>query len=160
MIRLAHTKDAFQIAQVHVESWYETYKSIVREEILEQLSVDQKMSIWEIVIDDPHQAVFVYEEHGRILGFADFYFAPNAEIGELRAIYLLNEIHGRGVGSALMQQGFKLFKERNYKLINVEVFDRNSSRFFYEKLEAYLVGEENADDYGDGLNILKYQWLI
>lgn len=160
MIREACFKDAFQIAQLHVKSWRETYQDIVKEEILDQLDVDQKMSIWQIVIEDPNQTVLVYEEQNRILGFADFYFSPNAEIGELKAIYLLKEIQGKGIGLLLMQQSFNLFKQKNYTQIKVEVFDQNPTRYFYEKLSAFCIGEESADDYGEGLKILTYRWNL
>lgn len=160
MIRKACLHDAFQIAQVHVQSWRETYQNIVKEEILEQLDVDHKMSIWQIIVKDPDQTVLVYEEQDRIFGFADFYFTPNSEIGELKAIYLLKQIQGKGIGSLFMKQGFELFKRKGYKHIKVEVFDQNPSRYFYEKLGAFCVSEERADDYGEGLKVLNYQWNL
>lgn len=158
MIRPANQADVLQIAQVHVQSWHETYQDIVRQEILDQLNIDHKMQIWKMVIDDPNQIVLVYEEQGRVLGFADYYFKLNGEMGELKAIYLLNMVQGKGVGKELLQRGFDLLKEKNYKQMIVEVFDQNKSRFFYEKSGAYCIAVESADEYAQGLKVLHYRW--
>ena len=160
MIRRANLDDVLQVAQVHVQSWHETYQNIVRPEILDQINIDQKIQIWEMVMNDPNQVVFVYEEQRDVLGFADFYFKPHSEIGELKAIYLLNKIQARGIGAEFLKRGFDLFKAKNYKQIIVEVFDQNNSRYFYEKSGAYFVSEKSANEYAEGLKILHYRWDI
>lgn len=40
------------------------------------------------------------------------------------------------------------------------VLNLNSSRYFYEKMGAYFIREECADDLGENLKDLYYQWDI
>jgi len=45
MIRLATQQDVLPIAQVHVQSWRESYKNIIKQEILDALCVEQKAAL-------------------------------------------------------------------------------------------------------------------
>lgn len=61
MIRHAKLSDAIQIAAVHILSWTETYTGIVDQEILDHLDESKKINIWESVLKNPNQVVWVYE---------------------------------------------------------------------------------------------------
>lgn len=160
MIRLAKCEDVIQIAQVHVLSWNETYTGMIRQEILDQLDINEKIKLWELVINDQNQRVYVYEEDQKILGFANFFFNANTKNGEIRAIYLLKQVQGKGVGFNMIKKGISLFEEMECYQINLEVFDQNPSRYFYEKLGAKCIAQESAQEYGSGLNILHYKLNI
>ena len=45
MIRLATQQDVLPIAQVHVQSWRESYKNIFKQEILDALCVEQRAAL-------------------------------------------------------------------------------------------------------------------
>ena len=160
MKRHAKLSDAAQIAVVHLLSWKETYTGIVDQDLLDRLDESKKIKIWQNVLKDPNQVVWVYEEDQTVLGFADFYFDVSKKVGELRAIYLLKKIQAKGVGLELMQQGLALLKQKQCHLMKIEVFDRNPSRDFYEKLGARCVAVEDASNYGNGLKVLHYQLNI
>lgn len=157
-IRKATLSDALSIAKVHVQSWHETYESIVNTEILNELSVENKTLLWHKVIQDLNQEVLVFEENDKVLGFADFYFHPQESFGEIRAIYLLKSIQGKGIGSDLIKRGLALFQKNGYREVHIEVFDQNPSRYFYERLGAKCIDMEDASDYGKDLKILHY-WI-
>ena len=61
-IRRATVADAPRIAQMHVESWLETYTGIVPQEILAALSVPRRTLAWESILRDPagHDDSVVY----------------------------------------------------------------------------------------------------
>ncbi|MCO8072545.1 GNAT family N-acetyltransferase [Acinetobacter lwoffii] len=105
MIRLATQQDVLPIAQVHVQSWHESYQNIIKPEILDKLSVEQRAALWRSVLEQKNRRVFVYEENAQVLGFAAFNFPVDAPISELRALYLLQKIQGRGIGCDLVQLG-------------------------------------------------------
>ncbi|NHB56433.1 GNAT family N-acetyltransferase [Acinetobacter sp. 194] len=159
-IRQAIAEDALQIARVHVQSWHETYSGIVHQHILNQLNAHDKARLWSQVLKDDQQHILVFEENSEIKGFADFYFNAKEQFGEIRAIYLLKMIHGRGIGLSLMQQGFKWFQQHDCQKIYVDVFDQNPSRFFYERFGAKSIHSEDAKDYGDTLKIVRYELKI
>ena len=102
MIRLATQQDVLPIAQVHVQSWCESYQNIIKQEILDALCVEQRAALWRSVLEQENRRVFVYEENAQVLGFAAFNFPVDAPISELRALYLLQNIQGRGIGRDLV----------------------------------------------------------
>ena len=95
-----------------------------------------------------------------MLGFAAFNFPVDAPISELRALYLLKQIQGQGVGAKLVQLGLGLSQEKSYQYMQCSVLNLNSSRYFYEKTGAYFVSEGDASDLGENLKDLCYQWDI
>lgn len=95
-----------------------------------------------------------------MLGFAAFNFPVDAKISELRALYLLQNIQGRGIGRDLVQLDLGLSREKSYQHMQCSVLNLNSSRYFYEKMGAYFIREECADDLGENLKELYYQWNL
>ena len=160
MIRLATQQDVLPIAQVHVQSWCESYQNIIKQEILDALCVEQRAAVWRSVLEQENRRVFVYEENAQVLGFAAFNFPVDAPISELRALYLLKQIQGQGVGAKLVQLGLGLSREKSYQHMQCSVLNLNSSRYFYEKTGAYFVSEGDASDLGENLKDLCYQWDI
>lgn len=160
MIRRAEYADVNAIAQVHVQSWMESYQGMLRQSILEAHNFDKCQSIWNVVIGDLQHQVWVYEYEGLIQGFIDIYKIPNQKITEIKALYLLKRIQRQGIGSALMQQAFIWSKALGCQQIQLDIFDRNPSCLFYEKLGAKRTDQEDASDYADDLKIIYYQWVI
>ena len=116
--------------------------------------------MWRSVLEQENRRVFVYEENAQVLGFAAFNFPVDAPISELRALYLLKQIQGQGVGAKLVQLGLGLSREKSYQHMQCSVLNLNSSRYFYEKTGAYFVSEGDASDLGENLKDLCYQWDI
>lgn len=158
MIRLANRDDAEAIALVHVQSWKETYTEYMNPEVLNKKTVEVRKKLWEIVLNDQDQKVWVYEKDGKVLGFSDAYFAPDRFEAELRAIYILQSAQGRGLGKQFLEQLFEILRDKKYQKLSVYVLDRNPSRYFYEKMGAKCVEEVDASGYGQDLKELRYEW--
>src|SRR5690606_28696877 len=129
MIRLATQQDVLPIAQVHVQSWRESYQNIIKPEILDKLSVEQRAALWRSVLEGANRRVFVYEENAQVLGFAAFNFPVDAKISELRALYLLQNIQRRGIGHDLVHLGLESSREKQYNHMQCIVLNLNSSRY-------------------------------
>ncbi len=72
VVRKAILSDAKGIARVHVDSWRSTYKNIIPNEFLDNLSYDQRTSLWERNISLSDNYVFVaVTDNGEIVGFGD-----------------------------------------------------------------------------------------
>lgn len=91
-IRIASFKDALSIAEVHVQSWKETYTGMIKQEILNELNVLDKQQLWKEISRSPDHKLFIYTENGVVKGFLDGYLNPENNIAEIRAFYLLREI--------------------------------------------------------------------
>ncbi|MEW4429737.1 hypothetical protein AB1I68_19920 [Paenibacillus pabuli] len=71
-IREAMINDAEEIAKVHVDSWRTTYKGIIPEEFLTNLSYKQRTELWIKNIGRTDNFVIVAENNEReIIEFAD-----------------------------------------------------------------------------------------
>ncbi len=160
MIRLAKAADAVGIAQVHVQSWYETYAQIVNPSILEALSVEGKTQLWQQVLLLPHHRVWVCTEQENIVGFLDLDLQVNQNDAEIKAVYLLQQYQGVGLGKRLIDLALEQCRQQHCSKLCLEVFERNKSRYFYEHLGAIKFDEEDASDYGTDLKIFHYYWQL
>ncbi|MGE7949319.1 N-acetyltransferase family protein [Lysinibacillus sp. NPDC093688] len=142
-IRKANIQDAQGIGKVHVDSWRTTYKGILPDDFLNNLSYKQRTELWKKNISDATNYVLVAEtEQGKIIGFATSgtrktNSVPNST--DLTSIYLLEEYHGKGIGKQLLKEIFTYFKQKGYEKVFVEVLAENKTRYFYEYYGAQYV---------------------
>jgi len=140
-IRRARIDDAAAIAHVHVETWRSTYAGMLPEDMLVRLSsAAHEARWWRRVLGRFRRRHFVYvAEHADdgVVGFISG--GPSRdrnlrEDGEVYALYLLDEYHGRGIGRALfIKLAARLKRECGPSLL-VWVLSSNPSRFFYEAM--------------------------
>lgn len=159
-ICIATFKDALSIAEVHVQGWKETYTGMVKQEILDELNVLDKEQLWKEICRSPDHQLFIYTENGVVKGFLDGYLNPESNIAEILAFYLLKEVQKQGVGRELFQKFYQCVLNQSYAFIRLEVFNKNPSRFFYEKMGAKLIGEAELPEFGFGITELLYQWEL
>ncbi|WP_182003035.1 GNAT family N-acetyltransferase [Acinetobacter lactucae] len=159
-IRIATFKDALSIAEVHVQGWKETYTGMLKQEILDELKVLDKELLWKEIAQSSDHKLFIYTENGVVKGFLDGYLNPENNIAEILAFYLLKEIQKHGIGRGLFQKFYQCALNQGYGFIRLEVFNKNPSRFFYEKMGAKLIGETELPEFGSEITDLLYQWEL
>ncbi len=159
-IRIASFKDALSIAEVHVQGWKETYTGMVKQEILDELNVLDKEQLWKEISRSPDHQLFIYAENGVVKGFLDGYLNPENNVAEILAFYLLREVQKQGIGRELFQKFYQCALNQRYAFIRLEVFNKNPSRFFYEKMGAKLIDEAELPEFGLGITELLYQWEL
>ncbi|MBP1989758.1 GNAT family N-acetyltransferase [Paenibacillus eucommiae] len=147
-IREACLKDAEGMAIVHVESWRSTYKGIISDSVLANLSVETRKSSWLWAFNNPceNENIFVAEDtDGRIVGFADGGRSRNKEFkheGELYAIYLLKDYQGLGIGKLLLHAVVDSLKYHGYCSMMVWVLNNNPSVGFYHAFGGKVIGQK------------------
>lgn len=150
MIRRMIKEDIQQVQNVAKVSWNETYEGIipfaVQENFLKAAYNDEMI---EKRIEGSLLLVAVAEES--IVGFANFSTVNNEGAAELSAIYLYPKLQGKGIGTALLQEGIKSLEDVREVYINVEK-ENKIGKTFYEAKGFELV-EEFEEDF-DG-HILK-----
>lgn len=138
-IRRAIKDDIPGIAKVHADSWKTTYKGIFPNEILENITYEQREKQWENIFQKEcnHQFRFVAETlNGEIVGFIDGGAERTGTYncdGELYAIYLLQEYQGMKIGQKLFQALLSECTNNNMQSLLVWVVTNNPSKTFYEK---------------------------
>ncbi len=140
-VRDATVDDARAIAEVHVASWRWAYRGQLPDGFLEGLSVDDREAMWTAWFLRPEERAAVLiasDEDGRVVGFAnagpsrDDVASPDT--GELRAIYVLQEFQGSGVGRALLDASLDRLRAAAYARVTLWVLETNDlGRRFYER---------------------------
>lgn len=138
-IRRATKDDIAGIVKVHVESWKTTYKGIFANEILENVTFEQRKKQWENIFqkeDNPQYRFIAEMLTGEIIGFIDGgterMDTYNCDM-ELYAIYILQDYQGLKVGKRLFQALLSECINNNMESLLVWVVSNNPSKKFYEK---------------------------
>jgi len=161
-IREATMQDAQGIGKVHVDSWRTTYKDIIPDSFLNNLSYEQRTELWKKNITRKDNYVLVVEsELGEIVGFATASTRETNDVpysSDLTSIYLLEECQGKGIGKQLLKELFIFFKKKNHQSIFVEVLAENKTRYFYEYYGAEYVKTVQINIGGKVLEEFVYVW--
>ncbi|GGD23572.1 GNAT family N-acetyltransferase [Pontibacillus salipaludis] len=148
-IRRATQEDARAIAYVHVESWRTTYKPLLEEEDIQSLTLENRITLWETILKTPinNQTIFVAtDETDRVVGFISGGKERTKVYGydgEIYAIYLLDEVRMKGLGTELLKAFTNDMAQKGYGSILVWVLTRNPNKRFYERYGAIAVEAEN-----------------
>jgi GNAT superfamily N-acetyltransferase len=163
-VRQAQASDAPAIAQVHIASWRTTYRGIVPDEHLANLSIERRETYWagEIAKHDNPQFVLVAEDDtGQVVGFASGGSEREGDpvyTGELYAIYLLAESQGGGLGRALVQETAARLLAAGHRAMLLWVLADNPSRGFYQRLGGQPLRTKTITMGGITLDEVAYGW--
>lgn len=165
-VREARLEDARALARVEVESWRDTYPTLLPKSYLSRtLRVGRARASWRQRLtdntDDTTLVIVPKRVPDRVLGFVRFGMNRTVNLpfeGEVYAIYLLPAFMGLGYGRQLLTVvGRRLLKAGTSSLC-VEVLERNPNRFFYNAMGARLAANKTHWFGGANLPTLVYGW--
>lgn len=163
-VRLATPDDLRGMARVHVDTWRTTYRGIVSDRYLDDLTYENDIArgfgrwLWET--PTPWRA-FVAVASGEIVGFANGGPARVRDpdyTGELGAIYVLKSHQATGVGRALVREVARHLTGLGPTSMIVWVLEANPYRRFYEKLGGLVVRRRIVPVAGTPLPEIGYGW--
>ncbi|MDX1453434.1 MAG: GNAT family N-acetyltransferase [Oleiphilaceae bacterium] len=140
-IRDANVGDVEAIAEIHAESWLQTYSKVLTKEYLEQKAPEERRAVWSNRLSsrDENQKVIVSESQGQIIGFACGYYGTS-KISEayLDNLHVKKEFRSRGVGQQLLKSIAEWISIKDHKaglclLVNQ---DNENAQEFYRRLGA------------------------
>lgn len=146
LIRRAQVADVEGITNVHIDSWRTTYRGLVPDAMLDNLSFEGRRQQWHNALTEHADSnhLYVAVDDGQIIGFV----CGGAERGiegeydsELSAIYLLQSHQGKGIGRQLTTQLVEKLISKDYASMLVWVLKENPARKFYEALGGQYVSE-------------------
>jgi GNAT superfamily N-acetyltransferase len=157
IIRPAGVKDAEGIAYVHVTAWQETYRGLVPDSVLDNLSVERRTREWRATLQDEaniyHTTVVAEEDEQIREREGDQQFR-----GELFAIYVLKRFQGQGIGRGLIRAAANELLALDVSSMLVWVLSDNPYQKFYQRLGGVYVREKPIQ-FGDILLLEKaYGW--
>ena len=166
IIRQARVEDATGIARVRVDSWRTTYKSIVPDDYLANMTYEESERRWQRILNDINSTsgiCYVAEdETGQVVGFISGgpereHNNPNYP-GELYAIYILKEYQGRGIGRRLTESLVEKLLQAGLESMLVWVLAENPACRFYESLGGQPVKTDQEEIGGKLLKLISYGW--
>ena len=164
-IREAVPTDASAVARAHIRSTRTTYDGIMPVKYLADLSLQDRTTAWVHILtaDLPTSMNFVAEtDGGEIVGFiggGPEREGNNTYLGELYAIYLVEEHQRKGVGRRLVSALTRRMVSDGFHSMLVWVLeDNHPARRFYESLGGEQVGRKTVTIGGTELFEVSYGW--
>ena len=146
IIRTMTEADTKQVQQVAKTSWNATYEGIIPSTIQESF-LNSAYSDEMMMRRLEYSLMLIAETEGKIVGFANYSKVREGGKVELAAIYLYPEYQGKGIGTALLNEGIARLEGMKELYINVER-DNLIGRTFYEA-KGFKVIEEYDEEYED-----------
>lgn len=160
-LKKATEEDTHEIAKVQVDSWRTTYKGIVSDDYLENLSYRKREEVWELAV--VQNTTFLLENaSGKVAGFAIGGPERSEEHlgydGELYAMYLYEHAQGKGGGRMLFDAVVKDLLERGFESMVIAVLKDNPACEFYERMGGVAIGKEEISIGAGQHTELVYGW--
>src|SRR5262249_6582248 len=163
-IRAATPADAPAIGRIHVESWRETYRGLLSENLLDSVSAVVRAAMWRGALEH-ERPILLFVAHrasGELVGFAGGGARRSSALphdAEVYAMYVLAAAQRRGCGRRLMAALADALHARGFKSLCLWVLEENANaRRFYERLGGALVGEKTEVDGGYEFKEVAYGW--
>ena len=165
-IREAVPTDASAMARAHIRSTRTTYEGIMPVNYLANLSLQDRTTAWVHILtaDQPSSTNLVAKtDGGELVGFiggGPEREGSNTYLGELYAIYLVEEHQRKGVGRCLVSTFTRRMVSKGFRSMLVWVLeDNHPARRFYESLGGELVGRKTITIGGTDLFEVSYGWM-
>ncbi|NIE97910.1 GNAT family N-acetyltransferase [Acinetobacter sp. Tr-809] len=140
-IRNALIEDVDSISKIHVNSWVSTYKGILPEKTLAELSVEERVEMWKKIVTEAETKILVYDHNNiGILGWISYGNARDdikykGVVGEIKAIYIDPNYIRCGYGKLLFQKSIIDFKKMGFTRVYLWVLSENiMAKNFYQRL--------------------------
>ncbi|MEC1724450.1 MULTISPECIES: GNAT family N-acetyltransferase [Bacillaceae] len=161
-MRIASKEDIKGVLRVYVDSWRTTYRGLVPDDYLDELSYEDAEKRWIDFLNNENEP-FIYvaiSNTGKIIGFASGKsIDENNFDGELYSLYLLQECRGLGVGRQLVSAIAKHFKEKCIYSMMVWVMKQNKSGLgFYERMGGKEYIHRTSTFGGAAVEDVAYGW--
>lgn len=160
-IRKAMSEDVEQIAYVHVKSWQTTYKGVLPQDMLDNLSYNVRRKQWTNNMENGN--VYVAENRdGHIVGFSTGGREGTGQYpdynGELYAIYILEAYQRQGIGRQLLKPVVDDLKAKGLNSMLVWVLEQNPAADFYRAFGATYLDSKEIQIAGNPYQEFAYGW--
>jgi ribosomal protein S18 acetylase RimI-like enzyme len=161
-VRRAVVDDADAIERVRTDTWRYAYRGLMPDSLLDGLGYDSTRRRALMSAMPPDHFVLVAEADGAVVGFCIGGPSRTHDLpfgGEVYAIYVRPEQHGRGAGRALLEAAVTELVGRGFLSMIIWVLRENApSRRFYERMGGVHVRDEERELDGVRITESSYGW--
>ncbi len=138
IIRQASVEDIRLIAHLYVSNHKATYKGLVSDDYLNNLTVEKASERWKDYLSDEKNRMWVACEENELLGFvASMPDSTSEKIWYLDSLHICPEARGKGIGTALIKKVGEYALGNGYDKMSVCVVKGNEkAKQLYLKLGA------------------------
>lgn len=148
LIKEVRKEDIRDYMTVNTYGWIETYKGIMADEFLEKILKDLEINIQrqealfeeKLKIEPDYKRYILYVD-GKAVGIISICKSrceKYSNSGEIRSLYLLNEVKKRGYGRLLFQKGIEELLKNGYQDMIIFCIASNPTTKFYEHMGGAL----------------------
>ena len=153
--------DAMDLAQVHVQSWRETYPGILPRAYLDGLSIQRHARIWRRRLLSNDEVTLAAEGADGLVGYCSGLSWRGREDGlaEITTLYVLRQAQDAGLGRRLLTDTARALAARGALSLVIWVLrDNTKARGFYEHLGGKLDAARSEIVGGRAIPSVAYRW--
>ncbi len=156
ILRKAKEEDISIISNLAEQIWPQTYSAYISEAQL-RFMLDKMYNKGELLSQFQNGHVFlIASENGKDVGFAGFSIIDSSNKAyKLHKLYVLPEMHGKGVGKILINEVVNLAVREGGKTLQLNVNRNNNAKDFYIKA-GFNIKETVDLDIGNGFFMNDY----
>ncbi len=162
VIRPTRKTDAHSMSCVYVQTWQDTYLSVIPYDYLSSMSIPRHEQAFFNELNSKHIISFVAEDAGRIIGFITGGYERNGDAiysGEIYTLYVLKNLQRKGIGTKLVSALAMQFNRLGIYSILVRVLKLNPYRQFYKKINGTYLKTERLPFANEIMDVETYGWL-
>jgi GNAT superfamily N-acetyltransferase len=162
VIRPAQKVDAHDLACIYVQTWQDTYLSVIPYGYLSSMSIPRLEKAFFDELSGNRIISFVAEDAGTVKGFITGGYERSGDdvySGEIYALYVLKNHQRRGVGTRLVAALADQFDRSGIFSMLVRVLKLNPYRQFYKKINGLYLKTERQPFAGEAMQVETYGWL-
>jgi ribosomal protein S18 acetylase RimI-like enzyme len=153
--------DAVDLAQVHVQSWRESYRGMLPQVYLDRMSVVAHARRWRARLMRLNEVTLAAETREGLVAYAsgDWARSGRPAEAEIATLYVLKRAQRVGLGRRLMTDVARTLAARGATSLVIWVLrDNTGAHRFYEKMGGVLEGERD-EPFGAALvTTVAYRW--
>ena len=161
-IRRATFSDIDALAYVHSTTWRATYRGMVPDDFLDELTPEKSAGYWKQTFERMKSGslVFALEIDDTVVGYTSG--GPARELpevdGEIYTLYLLPECHGEGFGALMLRHLLDALRATGFETFGVWVLLDNPARDFYAHMGAVSVRTKEITVAGE--SVIEELWVL
>ena len=162
VIRPSQRTDARSMSRIYVQTWQDTYLSVIPYAYLMKMSVSQHEKAFYKELKSRRITSFVAEDAGRVIGFITGgreRHGDDVYRGEIFTLYVLKNRQRRGTGAKLVSALATQFDRDGIYSMLVRVLKLNPYRRFYSKINGTYLNAERIPFAGEMMELETYGWL-
>ena len=162
VIRPSQTTDAPFMSRIYVQTWRDTYLSLIPYGYLFEMSIARQEKAFTNELQSKQIVSFVAENAGRIVGFVTGGRERRGDEiynGEIYTLYVVKPKQRQGIGTKLVSALTAQLQQSGIYSMLVRVLKLNPYRRFYQSINGIYLKTEHQPFAGETVEVDVYGWL-